>query len=254
MANEHPAAVNTIEEALSCLNVTSSTLSSDEKRDLDERGYLVLPEIIDAAWLKQLRAAFEQVGKQQGQTTGSQKSGTRQLKNLVNEGEVFKRIYTHPKLLAVAHRILEGPFSLFLLTGRDPLPGYGQQGLHADWVPRVAQKPYHIVTAICLLDDFTPENGATRLVPGTHRLPGQPPKAMADPAGRHPQQIIITARAGSVLIINGHLWHSGTRNNSKDFRRVLQCQFVRREGLRPDHLQYNSIEKFEPAVRFILGV
>ncbi len=56
-------------------------------------------------------------------------------------------------------------------------------------------------------------------------------KAFADPESHHPEETIVIARAGSVLVINGHLWHSGTRNRSRGPRRVVQCVFVASELL-----------------------
>ena len=246
--------VNTIEDALSRLGVNANTLSPGEKHALDEQGYLVLPDAIDKAWLGKLRAAFDQVSSRQPQVIGSKNSGTLHLKDLANEGDVFEGIYAHTKLLAAAYHVLGRSFSLFQLHGRAPLPGYGQQGLHTDWRPRAAHEPFNIVTAIWLLDDFTPTNGATRLVPGTHRLIGQVPKAMADPSSRHPNQIMVLARAGSALIFNGHLWHSGTRNNSDASRRVLQCQLLAREYSALAQAQHDDPEALDPAIRYILGV
>src|SRR5207249_11088865 len=102
--------------------------------------------------------------------------------DLANKDTAFDGVYTHPKVLAAVYHVLRCSFRVYQLSGRDPLQGYGQQGLHADWVPRAPSEPFRIVTAIWPLDDFTPNNGATRLVPGTHRLLTPPPKKMAAPA------------------------------------------------------------------------
>jgi hypothetical protein len=239
--------MDTMDETLGRLGVNIAPLSSGEKQALDEQGYLILPKTIGPAWLEQLRKAFEQ-------TAGNQQSGTRHLKDLFNNGVVFEGIYTHPKVLAAVYHILRCPFRVGQLSGRDPLPGYGQQGLHADWLPRVPSEPFRIVTALWLLDDFTPDNGATRLVPGTHRLLTPPPKNMAAPTSRHPNQILVVAGAGSVLAFNGHLWHSGTRNETSRSRRVLQCQFVARNELRFNNITHEAPESLSPIARFILGV
>ena len=79
-----------------------------------------------------------------------------------------------------------------------------------------------------MIDDFTPDNGSTRLVPGTHRARCPPPKSFADPASRHPDQVVVTAPAGSVVVFNGHLWHGGTCNRGGDHRRAVQCSFQER--------------------------
>jgi ectoine hydroxylase-related dioxygenase (phytanoyl-CoA dioxygenase family) len=162
-----------------------------------------------------------------GPQTGDKKqTGTRHVANLASTDPVFDGVYTSPGVLAAVHQILKRPFRVYQLAGRDPLPGYGQQGLHIDWLQRSGSEPFSLVTTIWLLDDYTTKNGATRLVPGSHLVPGPLPKSMQDPANRHPKQKVITASAGSVLVFNGHLYHSGTRNESNQPRRVLQCQFL----------------------------
>lgn len=245
--------IDSIEDALDRLGVTQTTLSQKEKHALDQHGYIVVASLIDKSLLERLRAAFEQVSAQQRHSDNKRQSGTRHVNDLINEGDVFEQAYTHPKLLAAAYYVLNRPFRLAQMNGRDPLPGYGQQGLHADWGHREPNDPFQVVTVIWLLDDFTEENGATRIVPGTHRLK-TPPKAMADPASRHRDQISVTAAAGSLLIFNGHLWHSGTRNNSTVSRRALQCSFVERESQGFAGTQHKSPEKLSPAVRYILGL
>ena len=104
--------------------------------------------------------------------------------------------------------------------------------MHTDWRPRSPHEPFHVATALWLLDDFTAENGATRVVPGSHRDPRPLPKSFRAPEARHPNEQLVAARAGDVLVFNGHLLHSGTRNRSDAPRRVVQCPFVAAE-LRP---------------------
>ena len=125
--------------------------------------------------------------------------------------------------------------------------------MHADWTARTKGEPFRIVTTIWLLDDFTSESGATRVVPGTHHLLTQPPKSFADPASRHPDQRIIVAKAGSVLVFNGHLWHSGTANKSSRPRRVLQCSFVGRDEFRFPRIKVAAPDLLPATARYLLG-
>jgi ectoine hydroxylase-related dioxygenase (phytanoyl-CoA dioxygenase family) len=239
---------------LAQFDITPTPLTPHEREALDRDGYVVLPGVIDADWLARLRAAFESGCEKDGSTAVVKESGTRHLNNLVNRDPVFEGVYTHPRVLAAVHHILRDAFRVGQIGGRDPLPGYGQQGLHADWTVRSKGEPFRIVTAIWLLDDFTGENGATRVVPGTHQLLKQPPKSFADPASRHPDQRLIVAKAGSVLVFNGHLWHSGTANKSSRSRRVLQCSFVGRDEVRFTRIKVDAPERLSPAARYILGV
>jgi ectoine hydroxylase-related dioxygenase (phytanoyl-CoA dioxygenase family) len=236
--------------------VTESTLSAAEEEALDREGYVIFHDVIDAAWLKTLRTAFENACTKDSSAPVIpviRDSGTRHIDNLVSRGSVFERVYTHPRILAGVYHILQCPFRLGQMNGREPLPGYGQQGLHADWTTRAKGEPFRIVTSIWLLDDFTSENGATRVVPRTHRLLTQPPKSYADPASRHHDQRIIVAPAGSVLLFNGHLWHSGTANRSSSPRRVLQCSFVGRDELRFARIKFDAPNHLSPSARYVLG-
>ena len=239
---------------LAQFDITQTPLSPHEREALDREGYVVLSGVVDVDWLEQLRAAFESGCEKAGGATVVKESGTRHLNDLVNRDPVFEGVYTQPRVLAAVHHILRDAFRVGQIGGRDPLPGYGQQGLHADWTARSRGEPFRIVTAIWLLDDFTGENGATRVVPGTHHLLTQPPKSFADPASRHPDQRLIVAKAGSVLVFNGHLWHSGTANKSTRPRRVLQCSFVGRDEVRFTRIKVDSPERLSPVARYILGV
>jgi ectoine hydroxylase-related dioxygenase (phytanoyl-CoA dioxygenase family) len=244
-------AVNSVEEILRECGVTETSLSLREAESLDHDGYTVMTGVIDAAWLASLRAAFENGSPANDHKHIVKESGTRHIDDLVNK-EAFDAVYTHPRVLAAVHHVLGCAFRLGQLHGRDPLPGYGQQGLHADWTARSKGEPYHIVTTIWMLDDFTESNGATRLVPGTHRLLSPPSKSFADPASRHSDQRIIVGAAGSVLVFNGHLWHSGTRNESSQSRRALQCAFVGKHEFRFPSLKIDDPDRLSAAARYIL--
>lgn len=249
--------VNSIEEALQECGVTETTLSPREAEALDREGYVVMPGVIDTRGLECLREAFESGWRDESSARGGSRtvreSGTRHVSDLVNRDRVLAEVFTSPTVLAAIYHVLHCPFRVGQLNGREPLPGYGQQGLHADWTARARGEPFRIVTTIWLLDDFIANNGATRVVPGTHLLLTQPPKSFADPANRHPDQRIITASAGSVLVFNGHLWHSGTRNETDRPRRVLQISFVSRDEVRFPRIQCEWADSVSSVARFFLG-
>jgi ectoine hydroxylase-related dioxygenase (phytanoyl-CoA dioxygenase family) len=245
--------VNIIEERLSELGVTPDAISDREREALDRDGYVVLPNVIDGALLTEMRAAFEAGCGKNSSSAVLKESGTRHINDLANGDRAFEVVYTSPRALSAVYHVLKNEFRVGQIGGRDPLPGFGQQGLHADWTARSRGEPFRIVTAIWLMDDFTSDNGATRVVPGTHLLLGPPPKNFADPASRHPDQKIITATAGSVLVFNGHIWHSGTTNKSSRSRRVIQCVFVGRNEMRFSRIQIADPTSLGPAASYMLG-
>jgi ectoine hydroxylase-related dioxygenase (phytanoyl-CoA dioxygenase family) len=251
-----------MEQALVALGVTEQTLTSEQRMDLEEKGYTIFYNVIDPAWLAELRAAFEAITAAEGENAGKevgQMAGVRRLADLVNKGEVFDGIYTNPQVLAAARKVIGRPFKLHSLNGHDPLPGHGQQSLHPDWgEPRGDLNVNSVMNSLWMLDDVIAENGATRIVPGSHRWPGQPKDHLADLKAAHPQEVYIEAPAGSVAIFNGHAWHGSTLNRSQNMRRVYHGAFIAREFpqqtdqrkfLRPE-----TAQRLTPAARYILDV
>jgi len=173
---------------------------------------------------------------------------TRRLANLANKGEAFRRLLVHPRVLAAARRVLGPNVRLSMLNARDALPGTGlSQPLHSD--ADHGAKPdalgYLACTAIWMLDDFSRQNGATRLVPGTHRQTQLPKEALADTLAPHPAEVVIEGKAGDVLVFNGHCWHAGGANHTHSHRRAILVHYIRAD--QPQRL--NQKEALSPAVQ-----
>ncbi|MEE3043014.1 MAG: phytanoyl-CoA dioxygenase family protein [Candidatus Latescibacterota bacterium] len=220
------------EEALAQLNVSQDLLSHDEKQFLDEQGYLPLPEIMNHAQVDALRTRFDELVEEEGEKAGTevhQEAGTNRLSNLVDKGEIFEICFTHPRVLAAMRHVLGPDFRLSSLNGRSALPGQGLQGLHADWATGVEPGDYYVCNSIWLLSDFTEQNGATRVVPGSNRSGQHPKDALDDPTAPHPDEVILTAPAGTVVVFNSHTWHGGTLNRSDEPRYGLHSYFTRRD-------------------------
>jgi ectoine hydroxylase-related dioxygenase (phytanoyl-CoA dioxygenase family) len=80
---------------------------------------------------------------------------------------------------------------------------------------RVADESgFRVCNTICLLDDFTPTNGTTRIVPGSHRWRKAPQEELADPQALHPEELLVLGEAGTVVVMNTHAWHGGTANRA----------------------------------------
>jgi ectoine hydroxylase-related dioxygenase (phytanoyl-CoA dioxygenase family) len=236
-------------------------LTEGERRSLDESGYVVFPSLVGPAWLERLRAQFDLLAEREGAAAGSefsQERGARRLSDLVNKSDVFDGVYTQPKVLAAVAHVLGRPFKLSSLNGRDALPGEGNQALHADWGARGDDEPFAVVNSIWLLDAFTELNGATRVVPGTHRLAGSPGDYVADRAAPHPDQVLLTAPAGSVGVFNAHVWHGGTTNRTDGTRRAFHCYFTAREFPQQtdqsEFIRKRTWDRISPAARYILDV
>ena len=183
----------------------------------------------------------------EGQDAGKevhQEAGTNRLRDLVNKDPIFAICFTHPRVLAGIAHVLNHDLKLSSLNSRAALPGEGLQALHADWGKPVAPGDYQVCNSIWLLDDFTEHNGATRVVPGTHRSGGLPRDAMDDPKAPHPNEQMLLAPAGTVVIFNSHVWHGGTRNSTDRPRRALHSYFCRRD--QPQQLDQPNIFAQKP--------
>jgi ectoine hydroxylase-related dioxygenase (phytanoyl-CoA dioxygenase family) len=246
-------------EALYVLGVTESTLSEEEKRSLEQDGYVVFNHLIDPVWLEELQDSFEKIVAKEGSAAGKevhQESGARRLADLVNKGSAFDRVYTHPKVLAAVDYVIGREFKLSSLNGRDAMPGEGLQGLHADWTGHAENEPYHVCNSIWLLDDFTEENGATRVIPGSHKISGNVRDYISDAMADHPDQKLLIAPAGTVAVFNSHVWHGGTTNKTNGSRRAYHCYYTAREfeqqQNQAEYIRQATYDRITPAARYIL--
>jgi len=184
---------------------------------LDREGFLVLPGVLSAADVAEVRVRVEAaLGTQEHARQG----GTVHVGHLA--GPAVDRM--REALLPAVRHVLGPGAELRDAHFRAPLPGHGGQALHADFGGPPPAEPA-IAVAVVALVDVTADGGATRVVPGTHRWAKAAPGG--DPARRHPDEKRIPLVAGSALLFNGHLWHSGTRNDSDRRRDALQVSFVR---------------------------
>ena len=246
--------------ALAGLGVTGASLDPETRERLDRDGYAPLPGVLTGPQLAAIRARLAELLAAEGDRAGievHQEAGADRLADLINKGPMFDPCFTDPRVLACVARVL-GDFKLSSLNFRAARPGHGLQPLHADYGSPVPPGEYQVCNSIWLLDDFTADNGATRVVPGSHRFAQRAREALADPAAPHPDEVRLIAPAGTVVVFNSHLWHGGTLNRSDRPRRALHSYFTRRaNGQQLDQKKYlreQTMARLSPAARFILDV
>jgi ectoine hydroxylase-related dioxygenase (phytanoyl-CoA dioxygenase family) len=246
--------------ALRELGVTAGLLTAAERARLDEDGFLPLPGILSAQQLQVIRHRLAELSAAEGDQAGievHQEEGTDRLADLVNKDPVFEVCFTSPRVLAATAHVL-GDFTLSSLNSRAALPGSGLQRLHTDWGEPVPAGDYQVCNSIWLIDDFTPDNGPTRVVPGSHRSEQLPGQVLADPWAPYPGEVQVLGQAGTVVVFNAHLWHGGTLNTTRQPRRALHSYFCRR-GRKQQldqraYLRPETLARLSPAARHILGV
>lgn len=265
-------------QALDEMGVTASDFSAERQRAFDEDGYFIVKDFFDAGQVDKLRAAFDRV--ESGDFTvltdlNIEPGSAVFLFDLFNKSEEFDVCLGCRPTLAAAHALM-GEIRVYSLNGRNPAKGKGNQALHSD-VPRLRPDDWRVVNTMILLDDMDESNGATRIVPGSHKWPPlnvpyqnlggvddftpteEELKVMPeDSMAPHPLEVKITGTAGSIAIINGHAWHGGTRNTSGAPRRLVHLAIGRRDVPpqldQRQHLTRSLADRTTPAQKYLLDI
>ncbi|MBM3457120.1 MAG: hypothetical protein FJX77_01095 [Armatimonadetes bacterium] len=162
--------------------------------------------------------------------------------NLMNKSPIFERVYQIPEVLRLVRYFLGEDAVISGVMGRIVLPGAPAQGLHFDGsltgpfrAPAPADGELRCVShvfglnLIWCLSEFTRMNGATRLVPGSHRLPTRTVPRENPP----PDELIVEAPAGSLLLFNIAIWHGASEHQANEPRFSLITPW-RRSWVRPE--------------------
>lgn len=234
--------------ALSLLGVRPSDLSPAQRVSFEEQGFFVIEGAYSPTQCKAMGAEFDRIAQQEGDLGGAEvhtEPGAQRVSDIYDKSTAFDATLGCKPLLAAASQLL-GEIRIHGDNMREPKIGFGDQPLHAD-VPTEASRRWRLVNSLHIFDDMDAANGATRVVPGSHRwapinIPPvnvdttvAPPNDQElgpvpeDPMADHPDQVIVSAPAGSVAVFNAHLWHGGTRRSSAARRRVLHLSICRRD-------------------------
>jgi hypothetical protein len=114
---------------------------------------------------------------------------------------------------------------------------------------------YFVANSVWLLDDFTPENGATRFVAGSHRWRRLPEPDFYE---AHPDEQLVLGKAGDVVVMNAHMWHGGTANRTAAPRRAMHVYYTRYDQPQQQYqkrwLSAAVQARLSPAARGILAL
>jgi len=207
---------------------------ADPGESLQRDGYVILERAIDRAAIDELAAAlgpFEAhrpMGRNAFEGLHSQR-----VYSLAGKGEPFRRLVEHPAVLALLDRVLLPNYLLSTAQSIRLHPGEAAQAWHTDdgfyLTPRPHERPLAI-SLIWALEDFTADNGATEVIPGSHRWGIERPET-------HPfASVAAVMPAGSVLLFDAALFHRGGNNRSPGTRLAISIQYCQ-PYLRPQEAQ-----------------
>jgi len=200
---------------------------------IEEQGYCIIENAIEPELVTEIRETVARVERELDiQPRGNRSEGfaTKRMYNLLSKDRAFWKLPIHDNVLPFPQALMDRECILSGTTCMNIGPGEVHQGLHSDdglvSTPR-PRMPF-MVTTIWAFTDFTDDNGATRVVPGSHKFDHEPRK------GEEVEHVPAEMPAGSVLIVNGGTWHCGGANTSEDDWRlgisVQYCQgFMRQQ-------------------------
>ena len=226
-------------------------ISPEHRQQLDEQGYVIIPDVLSESEITHYRALLLRLAKQE-RGDGSSRVHTsgrgQHVRWLVNKGKPFEKLVAHPKVVPYFEYMLGEDYTLSTLTSNVIYPDAEDNAFHVDNALGKMPEPLPsfpmFVNSLWLLNDFTPENGGTRFVPGSHRFLKKPPPTDHPHALCHPDEMRLSAPKGSVFLFNGAIWHATGANRTDDARVCLIC-FCCRSFLKP---MFDFVHYLKPAV------
>ena len=223
---------------------------------LEEKGFVVLERILSSIKVARVAKSYDEAVASASPDDTRVGSNTTRVTDFVNRGPDFDAVYVFPALLEIARHIIGSDFRLSSFHARTLRPHTGAGDWHVD-VQR-GSKEWPLVGFIFMIDAFTPDNGATRFVPGTHRWRKTPADSMSDLRADYEGQELARGPAGSLLVFNGSVWHGHSANRTDRPRRSLQGAFIPAAGAAAtDFAARMSVEtrrRLGPTAQSILGV
>jgi ectoine hydroxylase-related dioxygenase (phytanoyl-CoA dioxygenase family) len=198
-------------------------------------------EIIDAVNVD-FRASFDKLGRLDEDDFNGYK--TLRIGGVLGVSHAAADLVEHPRVLAAADAILLPNcenYRIGSLSGIEILPGEDEQILHVDdsvYPLRLGATQLQL-SAMWALEDFTVENGATRVVPGSHRTPVYTGFRMDGSAGDVVQAVMPR---GSLLLYMGSTLHGGGANRS-DSPRAGLINTYSLGWLRQEENQYLNVRR-----------
>lgn len=212
---------------LNTVSARSPDVAEQVRSFVDRDGYAIVQDVLDPETCARLVKEIDQIEREQQIAYGPndfEGFQTRRIFNLIARGPLFRDVVVDETLLSVVEAILGEGFLLSGTTSMHIGPGETDQLLHPDdgMVSLPRPHPATMVTTLWALSEFTAENGATRLIPGSHADPAIMPSPESQ--GR---TIQAEMPRGSVVILNASTFHGGGANSTPDIDRYgLSIQFV----------------------------
>lgn len=226
---------------------------------LDEHGYVVLEGAMTSEQANALRDRSAELIAEERAAGGEHvylDGKSQRVWNLVNKGRIYEEMIQLPQVIELHEHLLGEDCVLSSFTVNLIGPGSPAGALHIDFpigaFPKLLPSNAFCANTVYVLDDFTLENGATRMVPGSYKRGYGP-----EPETEYDDVIQLSARKGDIVVFHGETWHASGANNSAEERMIL-LGFFCRAFMRPQQDQFKLarpevVARATPTMKRLLG-
>ena len=209
--------------------------------EIEDQGFTIIPDFITPKEVTRIRHAFDtEVPITEMRAIGTTTGKTLRAHNLLAKTRAVDYLFLDARLRALVEGVLGPRTQVNVTTLFNLLPGETRQFLHQDdglWpIPR--PHPHFVCNALIALDDFDLENGATHIVPHSHKWHDRP-------VDQDIETMRVVMPSGTMLMWEGGLWHGGGANVSKDRERLGFFMSHNVAYLRPQEIQLVSVPREE---------
>ena len=216
-------------------NFSYEDIIKKSKKDLEVNGFHVFKNVpLLVKNLKELNFQSDKLIREEGDLGGWEgkmqyykknkkfEEGADRLGALVQKNEVFRKLLLCPEILSCAYYVVGNKdIKICGFNLRNPQKKKGNQEIHIDGFSRNDEnEPYAGVVAFLYLNDSYINNGAMRVIPGSHKRLGYPDDHI-DIKKKNQEEIRIEVKAGSIVVANLNLWHAGATNIEGSSRKVI---------------------------------
>lgn len=247
-------------------NTVTAQQLADAKAKFKEDGWAVVPDVISAEKAKEIVARLWKA-KEESERRGDPtfldwldpNSSNVRVFYLMELDPVFRELISHPAAVEMVQSVLGQNFLVSNFTANIALPGSKSMGLHSDLslqCPDPWLSTWGLNVIWCLHDTYK-ENGATMYIPGSHHW-----KTKAEvPSEEEARKLLVPfeAKAGSIIVMDGRLWHTSGCNTTEDKERALlfgayNAPFLRGQVNWGVGLSEGTKKTLSPQLREWLGV
>jgi ectoine hydroxylase-related dioxygenase (phytanoyl-CoA dioxygenase family) len=236
--------------------VLSPERVSEHVAAVESAGYTIVEDAIEPDFLDALTADLARLERElaiQPHDNDFEGGKTVRIYNLLAHGKLWERVAEHGNVLPIVEGVLDPGCLVSSLSSISIGPDEKPQPIHADdqLIPLPKPHPPLVCNTMWALTDFTDENGATRIIPGSHKRDHSPIY------GRRYESVPAVMKRGSVMIYDGALWHGGGANRTPARRvgvAMNYCAgFIRQQENQQLGIPLEIVRGFSPRLKELVG-